>query len=282
VFATTLLLALVGGVAPSQASRPCRVAASEKSVRMYVEQVSSVDSHGMASVRLCLAPGAAGVGSYSATLTFDSTMARVTRVDVSGGMQVANANVAGNVRIAGAAPTGFHAGALAVARLTILRGRSLPKIRVVLREASSPTGASVLAGAKVSGYPSSDRSLGVVQATTDMSSGDRPRGINAAAPHIDSITPRAAHIDNESVLDVVLHGTGFLPTGNVVLFDAAIINDLASEQGGTILRFIAPTTIPPHGNVQARRVDAGKYAVRVRAHSATSNSVTFTVREPDR
>jgi hypothetical protein len=278
----TILLTLAVGVASWQASRPCRPVTGEKNLRMYLEAASAVDSHGTVSVRLCLVPGAAGVASYSATLTFDSTMAHVTRVDVSGGMQVANANAPGNVRLAGAAPAGFHAGGLAVAQLKVLHGRSLPTIRVVLREASSPTGASVLADARVSGYSSTDPSLGVVQLTTRSASSRQARTTNTIAPHIDSIAPSAAHIDNESVVGVVIHGTGFSPTGNVVLFDAATINDLASEQGGTILRFIVPTTIPAHDTVQARRIEAGKYQIRVRSHSATSNAVTFIVRDSDR
>src|SRR4051812_8613556 len=170
---TPILVMLAVALSQLQgATKPCSERAVGRSTRLYLEAAGAPDTAGVAAFRLCLAAPTAGVGSYSATLSFDSTAARVTRVDVSGGMQVANANVGGKVRLAGAAPAGFRSGALATVRLKLLRGRSLPRIRLALNEASSPAGVSVIASAKVSGYPPSDSKLGVVETGRGASAGD--------------------------------------------------------------------------------------------------------------
>src|SRR4051812_25801667 len=110
---TPILVMLAVALSQLQgATKPCSERAVGRSTRLYLEAAGAPDAARVAAFRLCLAAPTAGVGSYSATLTFDSTAARVTRVDVSGGMQVANANVGGKVRLAGGARAGGRAGAL--------------------------------------------------------------------------------------------------------------------------------------------------------------------------
>ena len=250
-----------------------------KGAHLFLEMVKADAADTIARVRLCLVPPKAQVGSFSATLTFDATTMRAVHVDVTGGMQAANANVPGIVRLAGASPNGFKPGPLATISFTRRRGK-LSSIRLSLLELSSATGNSVLSDAKVEGYPSRDNTLGVTETAPLRSVTASTRA--EAIPRIDSISPRSAHVDPEGVLDMVVYGQGFAATGNTVLFDVAVIGGLASESDGTMIRFMAPTMIPEHAKIPARRVERGKYVVKVRTPRGTSNSATFTARGDDR
>src|SRR5688500_18333248 len=90
-------------VAQGACARPSDGAAP----RFYIEQVAARPRDSVVVARLCLAPGKKGLGSYVATLTYDTTSMRVATVRSSGGMQVANPRIAGIIRLAGAAPSGF-------------------------------------------------------------------------------------------------------------------------------------------------------------------------------
>jgi hypothetical protein len=269
--------------AAPMAPKPCSVSGSANLARLFIEAARPRAADTVMSVRLCLIPPRGGVGSYSAMVTFDSTALHATRVDVSGGMQVANANVTGIIRLAGAAPAGFLAGPLATITFRRAPGSAEPRIRLTLAEANSPTGVSVIAGVSVSGYPATDSTLGRVQTTaiavSSEATGLTPKGV---VPHVDSIAPRSGQLDAESVLDLTIYGKGFTAAGNSVLFDAATVEGLMSELNGRVLRFMAPTLIPGDGKGQSRRIAPGKYQVRVRTNSGTSNAVTFTVRGDDR
>jgi hypothetical protein len=245
----------------------------------FLDRIPSATRDSIVTVRLCLAPPQSGVGSYNVTLTYDSTTMVARRVDVaSGGLQVANANAPGTIRIAGASPSGFRTGLLATIAFRPRSGQALGKIRVALNEVNAPSGTSVMAGARVAGYPSSDRTLGVIEVA--------PRGASVtgrtANPRIDSISPRSAKLDNEGVVDIVIYGGGFGVTNNVVLFDAATVTGVSSESAGTVIRFTAPGYIPAHGGAQGHRVTPGRYDIRVRTPIGTSNAVTFTARDGER
>src|ERR1019366_3449458 len=123
----------------------CATTVSVKGPHLFLEAVKPNAGDTIALVRLCLVPPKSGIGSYNATLTFDSTIMRATRVDVTGGMQAVNATVQGVIRLAGAAPSGFQRGPLATIVFRPKRGKSLSKIRLTLIEASSAAGATALA-----------------------------------------------------------------------------------------------------------------------------------------
>lgn len=253
--------------------------------QFFIEPVRSAARDTVLMARLCVIPPKSGVGSYQATLTFDSTAMRAVRVDATSGMQATNITVPGLIKFAGAAPSGFARGLLATIAFKPSKGTALGKIRLTLIEANSIKGAPLLASSRVAGHPATDRTLGVIEtkATKPGTILQRPSPSVATAivPHIDSISPSSGKIDPESVVEVALYGRGFAE-GNVVLFDAATVERPVAEEGGTILRFIVPTMIPAHGNVQLHRVEAGRYSVKVQSASGTSNVVTFTVRGEDR
>jgi hypothetical protein len=257
-----------------------------KGAQLFLEAVKPLAKDTVLSARLCLVPPKAGIGSYNAMLTFDSTVMRAVRVDVSGGMQAKNMTVPGVIKLAGAAPNGFARGPLATIVFKPLMGKSLAKVRVTLVEANTPGGASLLVDFQVAGYPATDRTLGVIETTPTVTGASGPRtlpgGSKLGAPHIDSISPSSGKIDPESVVEVALYGKGFAADGNTVQFDAATVDRSISENGGTVLKFIVPTMIPAHGKAQPHRVEAGTFMVKVLTPAGTSNAVRFTVRGEDR
>ena len=259
--------------------------ATTRGAYLFLEAIKPPANDTAVSARLCLVPPKAGVGSYHATLTFDSTLMRAVRVDVNGGMQAKNMSVPGAIKLAGAAPSGFSRGPLATIVFRPLKGKSLAKIRLTLVELNAASGADLLDGATVAGFPSTDRTLGVIQANSIGSAVDGTRTLPATSlggPHLDSISPSSGKIDPESVAEVALYGRGFSASENTVLFDAATVDRPVPQNGGTVLKFIIPTMIPAHGNVQRHRVEAGTFMVRVRTPAGTSNAVRFTVRGEDR
>jgi hypothetical protein len=287
-FSLTFVSLLVATGAVRVAPTPvCTVpwSAPTKGAYLFLEAVKGAAKDTVVSARLCLVPPKRGVGSYHATLTFDSTIMRAVRVDVSGGMQAKNMAVQGIIKLAGAAPNGFGRGPLATIVFRPLKGKALAKIRLTLVELNTPAGAALLDDSKVAGYPSTDRTLGRIETKPNARGvvGIRELPTTAAsAPHIDSISPTSGKIDPDAVVEVALYGKGFAADGNKVMFDFATVDRPVSENGGTVLKFIVPTMIPAHGNVQLHRVEAGTYTIKVVTPSGTSNAVRFTVRGEDR
>lgn len=245
-------------------AQACPKQVTTSDTRFFIEPVASGARDTVVVARVCLAASPSGIGSYMATITYDSTRMRVIRVDVSGGMQVANTRVAGTIRLAGASPGGFSTGRLATMTFKPTGSRALSRIGLVVSEASTPGGASLMGGMRVHGWPANEKAG------------------QAGRPAVDSISPRSAEVGHERVTDLVLYGRRFAPAGNTVVFDGVEVMGLLSESGGTIVRFAAPTQIPARGNTPAHRVNAGRVQVRLKHPGGTSNAVAFTVREGDR
>lgn len=79
---------------------------------------------------------------------------------------------------------------------------------------------------------------------------------------------------------VTIHGSGFMETGNVVVFGPVRIPDRASTNGGTRIVFSVPKERPSTGEVPPMVLPAGEYAVTVTTESGKSTPVTFTLTRP--
>jgi hypothetical protein len=249
-----LLLAAL--VAAPLGAQPCRRATPAGTTHFYIESVATAPRDSVVVARLCLSSVAA-VGSYMAVVAYDSSAARVTGVQTMGGMGAANPEVPGVVRIAAAAPKGFANGVLAT--ISFRRSAAMTLSRIGLRVSEATT---------ISGAALSPRSTGWRNAAV------APLG----RPVIDSIRPTSGVITHERIVDVVLYGRGFAGEGNAVEFGRAEVSGLASERGGTVIRFSAPSEIPARGSRPARRVAPGRIEVRVKHAGGTSNAVVFTAR----
>ncbi len=97
------------------------------------------------TVRVRRATGVARVGSYMARLTYDA--ARLAFIDVPGddgrGLRIANGDVAGEVRAAGAAPTGFDDDALVELRFIVRTAEPFEGMRLALDDFRGPDGSDL-------------------------------------------------------------------------------------------------------------------------------------------
>ena len=256
----TIVAALLAatGMAEAAAQTPCGKPPTAGGTQFYMEVAAPAPRDTALVARLCLVAGARGLGSYMATVSYDSSTMRVSRVETPGGMQVANARVRGRIRIAGASPNGFANGPLAV--LTFSRGTAatLGPLQLTVDEASAPSGASLANETRATGWPAAPL---------------------AAKPVIDSITPRTGEISAERVTDLVVHGRGFAPSGNTVIFAGVEVHGLLSDRNGTLIRFAAPVSAPARGSTPGRRIEPGRVEVRVRHGGGTSNAAVFLVRD---
>lgn len=265
LFAFTMSLSALATSRTARAQPPCAERLPAAGARFYIERVAAGRSETTVRARLCVASGAPGIGSYLATIGYDSTVMRVARVETPAGMQAVNSRVAGSIRIAGAAPGGFANGQLAIITFKPSKAVALGRLMLTVTEVNTPAGESILAVTRTDGWPVKPPS----------------KPVKAAKPVLDSITPRGGEVSPERVTDIVLHGRGFAASGNSVVFDGAEVTGLLSERGGTVIRFTAPTWIPARGSSPAHRVLPGPVEVRVKTASGSSNPLTFRVREED-
>jgi hypothetical protein len=228
------------------AQAPCTSAPKTSSTSFFAEPVATRPSDSLVIVRLCLA-STERIGSYMASVTFDSSHMRVARVDARAGMQATNARTPGIVRVAGAAPSGFPNGELLRIAFTSAE-QSLDRISIVVSEANSTSGVSILGETDIAGWPRDSQS--------------------ASAPVIDSISPQDGELEDDRVTDITIYGSGFAALGNLVVFGSAQVPGLRSEAEGTIIRFPAPGI----------RVADGKALIRVKHNGMESNAVSFTVK----
>jgi hypothetical protein len=88
---------------------------------------------------------AAKIGSYHGEVHFDTTRARVLRVDKpAGGVRVENTGLPGMVKFAGAEPTGFAPGQILRVALRVHKAGSTPAVRLKMIELNGTDGASML------------------------------------------------------------------------------------------------------------------------------------------
>ena len=241
-----LLAVLSLGIAlPASAQAPCTKAPAATS--LYLEPAARGPSDTVVTMRLCLS-SSKKLGSYMVLLQFDSSLMRATHLATRGGVQATNLKPPGEVRIAGAAPSGFANGELASMTFK-LRQRAAAPITLSVSEATTVNGTSLLTELAVVGW--------------------QQRSGRISAPVIDSISPRAGELDGDRVTDLTIYGRGFAARGNDVLFGKAEIQGLTSEANGTVIRFSAP----------ALRAREGKVPIRVKHDGLQSNAVTFTAKE---
>ena len=198
------------------------------------------------------------VGSFMATLRYDSTRARLVDVRVSSGMGSTNGGGPGLIRIAAVAPNGFARGIVASMSFKVAESGSVGRIHLAITEVTTSTGASLPGEVRTTSWP--------------------PNQPARRQPVVDSIRPRSAEVEHERVTDLTVYGRNFAATGNTIDFGGVQIGDLSSERGGTVIRFAAPTHLPVRGSAEMRRVRPGRVDVRVKHDGGTSNAVVFTVR----
>jgi hypothetical protein len=146
----TVLTALMLSAAPSDTlpADPCASGAPGPSPRAYVSMTSPRTRDTVVTATICVFPArasAAKIGSYHGEVLFDTTRARVLRVEKpAGGVRVENAGLPGMVKFAGAEPTGFASGQLLRVALRVHKAGTTPAVRLKMIELNGTDGASML------------------------------------------------------------------------------------------------------------------------------------------
>lgn len=148
--ARTLAAAAAWMAAPAPPwENPCGTRAPGSPARAFVVVATPRASDTLLTAAVCLHPPdapARKVGSYHGELRFDSTQARVLRVEKpsGGGVRVENTNVPGVVKFAGADPTGFDSAQLLRVTLRLRRAGRSPQLRLRIIEMNATDGKSLL------------------------------------------------------------------------------------------------------------------------------------------
>jgi hypothetical protein len=145
------LLALLAAASPRDTGPASPCAASGRKPVAPVEAfvvaapVRARDTTLRADICVVSKKGGAKVGSYHGELHFDSTTARVARVEkASGGLRVENTKLAGRVNFAGAAPDGFESGTVLRVTLRLARAGAQPKLHLTMLEVNATDGHSLM------------------------------------------------------------------------------------------------------------------------------------------
>ena len=145
---------------------------------------------------------------------------------------------------------------------------------VVVASARSPLPAAPIASAPSESAPAAKPT--VASSPTRRTSA-RTMPSAPAAPHLDTMTPDSANVDESSVIEVLLTGSGFTPTDNVVTF-GPLSGGSAKSADGRHVTFYAQTQLRSRGEVPPGRLAAGAYPVTVTNANGTSNARTFRLR----
>jgi hypothetical protein len=125
--------------------------------------------------------------------------------------------------------------------------------------------------------------LGMAQCTPAQSRSTPVNSVGDAAqavPVIDSARPDSVIVPYGGVVEVTLHGSGFIPGQpgkNTVHFDNAALKSIQGSSDGRRIAFVIPELIDSGGEAPPMRLQAGNYAVRVETTSGISNVVTIRV-----
>jgi len=95
-------------------------------------------------------------------------------------------------------------------------------------------------------------------------------------PELTEIIPSSGPSGQAYPLQATIHGTGFMPTGNIIEFGPIRIADVPSIEANRIA-FAIPKTVPSRGEVPPLVLPPGEYRVTVSTKVGTSNALMFTL-----
>ena len=112
------------------------------------------------------------------------------------------------------------------------------------------------------------------------SQGHAASQIVLSTPIIHSAQPDSVAIPYGGVVEVTLHGAGFVPGQpgqNTVHFDGTALRQVAGSADGQRIVFVIPEFMRSGGESPPARLQAGSYNVSVETATGTSNAVTIRV-----
>ncbi len=273
-----MLAAMAASGAMAQGTPACAAAhPASTASRLSLDLAPAAVRDTVRTVRLCLHP-APGVrlGSFHVAIEYDSTFVLAVHfVPAPMGAEVANLTRAGRADIAGAASGGFTSGSLLQLDFAPVHGRAASAapgtMTLRLLELNSTSGATLVEHTDVVGI---GERRDTVHRPVTPAAPDAP-----GVPRVDRLDPARATIVPGGLVPVIIHGSGFRPEGNVVLFGGVAMAELRSDDGKT-LRFLLPDAFPAKGEVPPQRIGAGKFDICVRTIAGTSNCIALTLESP--
>jgi hypothetical protein len=264
VIAFVGLLATLGGRAV-HAQNACVGAMRPPRPRLFLETVPKSASDSVVHVRVCLAaqPGVRA-GSFHLVIDYDSTATRAVTARARGGApQAANTTVPGRVSIAGASPSGLEQGLLSTVTFKAGTGRWNMRLRVL--ELNATDGSPMLTRETPSSTPRAAAASTATHATS--------------APRLERLEPAQATLQPGTIPEVIIHGSGFTPEGNILTLGPSVLGELRSTDGVT-LRLLLPATWPSSGEAPPRVIPAGVHALTIRNTRGLSNPIPLTLVTP--
>jgi hypothetical protein len=101
-----------------------------------------------------------------------------------------------------------------------------------------------------------------------------------SAPHIDALVPDSARVARNSVVEIVIRGSGFEPGSpgrNTVALGPITLNQVPANQAGSEIRFVIPDRYATNNEAPPRPLAPGTYAVTVETVNGKSNSVSVRI-----
>ncbi|MEO6446403.1 MAG: hypothetical protein ABIZ91_06905 [Gemmatimonadaceae bacterium] len=98
------------------------------------------------------------------------------------------------------------------------------------------------------------------------------------APVITSLVPDQVRLAANTISEIVVHGTGFAPTGsNIVHVGPIVLRDVPANAAGTEIRVVVPARYTSNAEAPPRPLFPGSYPVQVESRGLMSNSVMVKV-----
>ncbi|MBV6522019.1 MAG: hypothetical protein MNPFHGCM_02163 [Gemmatimonadaceae bacterium] len=102
----------------------------------------------------------------------------------------------------------------------------------------------------------------------------------SSALRISELVPDSAAVPRNSVVEVLIRGSGFepgTPGRNVVELGPVRLTAVPANETGTEIRFVIPDRVTGQSEAPPRPLMPGSYPVRVTTAAGVSNSISFKV-----
>jgi hypothetical protein len=173
------------------------------------------------------------------------------------------------IRLAGACILGSMVGGCG--------GGAKPAADSAAPKADSVTAATIAASPVPAGTSVSAPAPDTKSAPSSPVTSARPA--SATRPDLKSLTPSSGSNAGGNIIQILINGERFTPTGNTVYFDTIKLDGLVASADGRSIRVNVPGSYPARGEAAPAAVQNGTYRVYVVNANGTSDTLTFTIRD---
>jgi hypothetical protein len=118
-------------------------------------------------------------------------------------------------------------------------------------------------------------------ATAESAKAQTPPAPHAQqAPHIDAVVPDSTRVPRNSIVEVLIRGSGFeagTPGRNTIEMGPIRLNLVPANQAGTEIRFVIPERYTTNDEAPPRPLGPGTYNIIVHTGVGASNAVPIRI-----